>query len=376
MEKEKQYIFRRYPNISLFVFLMGLLLLFFVVAESYLTYVGFEPGFYCRGWAVKKNDSLVLNNDYYTNSEGVFVARNDYFTRFNEHDYPYCINSQGFRTIAFDTSIDSTIIKLMFIGDSFTWGGGAEPLNKCFVDIIDTCRLYQTYNLGIPGADPAQYHYLAQKYIPVIKPDVVICPFFLANDIMWHKRPITKNLKLFYWTNQGAVIGYRPTKVANTDSINPFTPFRNHEEAYQYAINRCALWEYDNNWMKYLCSKTRTTTIAWFLIKRIIKPLPSTPTKTPIVNEYLQEMERVAAENDALFLLLLIPDINQASLSLPQIKAMYNEGVFENRNNIYLPPNLHSDYYLPLPNGHLNNEGNAVYAQYLYKLLDTLTIKK
>jgi len=54
--------------------------------------------------------------------------------------------------------------KILFLGDSFTWGASAKPITNCFVDIV-TRRGYLTFNTGIPGTGLNQYVYIAEKYI-------------------------------------------------------------------------------------------------------------------------------------------------------------------------------------------------------------------
>jgi hypothetical protein len=63
-------------------------------------------------------------------------------------------------------------MKNFFLGDSFTWGASAEPISKCFVDLVGNAG-YLIFNTGIPGTKPNQYTYIAEKYIPILKPDFV-----------------------------------------------------------------------------------------------------------------------------------------------------------------------------------------------------------
>ena len=47
------------------------------------------------------------------------------------------LNQDGFRGHDFDTC-NNEKVKVLFLGDSFTFGFDAEPLNHCFVDQLET----------------------------------------------------------------------------------------------------------------------------------------------------------------------------------------------------------------------------------------------
>jgi hypothetical protein len=60
------------------------------------------------------------------------------------------INPSGFRGPDF-VPTGSTTTSVLFIGDSFTWGGAAMPIpGNCFVDIV-AGRGYHVWNAGIPA---------------------------------------------------------------------------------------------------------------------------------------------------------------------------------------------------------------------------------
>lgn len=111
------------------------------------------------------------------------------------------INKDGFRSIAFKHYSNSKP-KILLLGDSFTWGHSTTVKSNCFSDIL-LANGFVVYNTGISATDVAQYHAIAEKYIPVIKPDIIIVNFFLGNDIMYHKREIKPYTPISYHTNGG-----------------------------------------------------------------------------------------------------------------------------------------------------------------------------
>ena len=114
------------------------------------------------------------------------------------------INSNGFRSIAF-RPLKEKRLKIMLLGDSYTWGQAARNLANSFSDRL-LADGYLVYNFGIPGADPAQYLKIAQTYMPIIKPDIVIVNLYAGNDITYFKRTPEAFQPIFYFTNAGCVL--------------------------------------------------------------------------------------------------------------------------------------------------------------------------
>lgn len=59
----------------------------------------------------------------------------------------------------------------------------AKPYYNSFTDIL-LARGYLVYSAGIPGTDPAQYAAIAKKYVPILKPDMIIVCFYPGNDLL------------------------------------------------------------------------------------------------------------------------------------------------------------------------------------------------
>jgi lysophospholipase L1-like esterase len=96
------------------------------------------------------------------------------------------INNLGFRGREFSIP-RQTRYRIVTLGDSFTFGWGVdfedtwprileEGLQKRGVDV-------EVANLGQPGAGPAQYAQVAQRALPLLRPDLVIVALNQADDL-------------------------------------------------------------------------------------------------------------------------------------------------------------------------------------------------
>lgn len=152
--------------------------------------------------AIKSPNDIIYYEEYVTDKDGVFKANKDY----NWEQQNIKINSDGFRSREFN-NCHTTKKKILFLGDSFTWGCYANPIDNSFVDLIEK-QGYMTFNTGIPGVGPNQYAFLAEKYVPILKPDYVLVMICMANDINDKPDPMLPNKNLYYSTNIGLISGF------------------------------------------------------------------------------------------------------------------------------------------------------------------------
>jgi lysophospholipase L1-like esterase len=83
----------------------------------------------------------------------------------------------GYRTIDSDQVADSETDKVVFIGDSNTFGYDV-PTDATFVEVAD--RLlpqYAAINLGVPGYSSYQGLQVAREYLPILKPRIAVISF-------------------------------------------------------------------------------------------------------------------------------------------------------------------------------------------------------
>ncbi|MDB5284059.1 MAG: hypothetical protein JWO06_3134, partial [Bacteroidota bacterium] len=161
------------------------------------------------------------------------------------------INAEGFKSIPFKQYKGKK--KILMLGDSFTWGHSASHKTRSFADLL-LYRGYAVYNTGISGADPAQYLAVAQKYIPLLKPDIVVVNFYMGNDIAYFKRELKPGVPIFYSTNAGQLF-----------SCNDGVAFDTPEKAYAFVLKHYSIPE-ENNTFNYICAKSSMGTLLWKIL--------------------------------------------------------------------------------------------------------------
>lgn len=272
------------------------------------------------------------------------------------------VNDEGFRSIAFK-NYTSAKKKVLLIGDSFTWGHSAYDITHSFADIL-LSRGYAVYNTGISGADPAQYLAIAQKYIPHLQPDVVIVNFYSGNDVVYFDRKPEPFQPLFYTTNAGNIIA-QPQ----------YCYFTTADSAYRFAM-ACSYIPQRTPFNK-LCSHTVVSTFVWKLVSMTgyLNTIPigydayfeeakKAERKTPTANDALAAIKQIAKNNNARCEVVFIPEIKRWNkLSAPtDYRGLADSIAF------VIPQPITLAHYKK-EDGHFNNDGHRVYADFLEALI-------
>lgn len=286
--------------------------------------------------------------------------------------YRLPVNTDGFRSIELK-QYSGNRKKVMLIGDSFTWGLSAEPLTSCFADQLLT-RGYVVYNLGIVGVDPAQYMAVAQKYIPELKPDVVIVNFFRGNDIMYHYREPKPYQLPIYPTNAGWLVADRLTEY--------MTP----EEAYRYIRTQIEIPDQDKKSLNWFLGKTVIGSRVWLILKKLdMVPHTSdefleehnaywseTRSKNIIGEVYFKEIQKVSGQNNCEYIFTMIED---RPVCNPYLFGIEPDEIFK-EVPYHICEDLKDEHYNPCPDGHLNNEGHKVFTDFLQNKIDSILAAK
>ncbi|MBK7147472.1 MAG: SGNH/GDSL hydrolase family protein [Bacteroidetes bacterium] len=251
----------------------------------------------------------------------------------------------------------------MLLGDSFTWGHSAANLTNSFADIL-LAKGYVVYNTGVSGADPAQYLAVAKRYIPLLKPDVVIVNFFLGNDIQYYPGRVTPFKPIHYSCNAGNLL-------ACPNGIY----FNNMQEAYRFVVAHYRIPL--QNWFNKLCSLTATGTRLWIALRNngLVNSAPNTYSgywkladmlkqEQPACHAELSEIKQLAARHGAKFLLLAIPELVKDQLNSPEdIPNLFN-GLH------YLQPVNEPQLYKST-DGHYNDAGQWRHAFVIDSVLNS-----
>ena len=296
-------------------------LIFLVIAELVLRCFLLVPGELSYNVKIPVYD----RKNYIANEYGIMVHNIQQCW----DDIPGGINEDGFRGRPFyQAPADKTSI--LFIGDSYTYGSTAIPLNKCFVDLVDSAG-YHTYNAGIPGTDLAQYLAIAEVYLPRIKPDyclLMIC----ENDYTGLRRPVIPYQPLFYSTDLGALDGYYIED-------NKLFPHSSFEDAHNYNLGQADFY-------------TSIGTLL-FLATYNVEP----PYDVMLMREYITRVQQICYEQDVKLKIIPIPGHDK-------FKVLSAE-LYEDFEMAY-PANLEwEDYYHRDNDTHLNNRGHRKYARFI-----------
>jgi hypothetical protein len=361
----QRFVRRRPKMVLLGVNVLGFAVLLAIV-EIALRIWGMQPGSLTSGWADFKplpaGTALHVSNEFYTDVDTIYKANADSFV----HREGYHINRDGFRGPDFLPN-DSSRKKIMLIGDSFTWGATAKPIDSCYADRL---RLpgYQVLNLGIPGTDPDQYARLARHYVPTLRPDIVCLFFYMANDVLHHRQDLLPFQNRYHVTN----IGW----------LNPFLDgdyIGGPVETYAYYVERLHLPK--TSLFNRICASTVIGTKFWEIaegrgwiksgrgpmLQARIDAFRRESKMPPISGQYLREVQAVCHQYHVPFRLFIIPTHN----NLQPPNDANSAGLFQGIDYRF-PGNLGSEDYYPKPDGHFNNKGHRKMAEFVMKEIETV----
>lgn len=106
------------------------------------------------------------------------------------------VNSLGFRDREFSVQRNSQY-RILAIGDSFTFGWGLNIedtwVKQLEVQLHQRGREIEIANLGRPGAYPKDYADVAEKAIPLLKPDLILIAVLQGDDLAQERGDIRLN---------------------------------------------------------------------------------------------------------------------------------------------------------------------------------------
>lgn len=264
------------------------------------------------------------------------------------------INADGFYSIPFRNDTTGKT-KVLLLGDSFTWGHTTSNKLLSFSNTL-LARGYLMYNTGISGADPAQYQKLLETYMDKIDPDVVVVNFYLGNDVSYHKRTPLSGVPIHFSTNAG-----------NINSFQGGVQFETKEEAYNNVMRNMAVPQTSR--LNVFLSKTVVSTLFWQGLVKVglvdheyfyENPRP----EIPYCNKEVKAMLDFCNSRNKPLILSVIPNlVNDSLYKTNSFKHLFDSLPY-NEANMGLNLFSRSD-------GHFNDEGHLVYANYLQHLIDS-----
>lgn len=276
-------------------------------------------------------------------------------------------NKDGFRGVPL-ANYKTKQLKVLVIGDSFVYGMDAHPQQNSFVDLLLT-KGYLVYACGIPGTDPAQYAAIAEKYIPIVEPDVVVSCFYTGNDYMKYYREPNQLEPHEYITNAGFY------------SSNPLGKHLSAEKAYSFYLNLSTFPDSSNRLFDKICSYTSLGTLLWNALyqngylKHVCRdyfaleygvPKDTIYARTKV---YTDRLSHTCKKYKVPQLITVIPDLDVPHFDTLGLQTLFGKN--------YLMPNnldLEKDYHKK--GFHFNNKGSKKYADFLDSILRPLATNK
>ena len=247
-------------------------------------------------------------------------------------------------------------LKVLLIGDSFAFGSAAvrDGSNSGFADVLQG-RLNTApgtgglvWNTGIPGTGQIEQLLHLKRWLPVLKPDLVILSVFAGNDLQDNMFPPGQ----FYvfadgtWVNRYTDVGAE---------VQRMTPRYAWLRSQGYGVQS------DN-----LALKLRTVSIAWRVIRDTLRRW-DTDAERRKVKRQLKTMRGLLSEIDAEcqaaqadLLILLIPKVQTVSDDVDRsvyrdLKAMIDALQLQ---QVDMLPLLTPSDYTPAPDEHWTKTGH------------------
>jgi hypothetical protein len=351
---EDSHWFERNPKKTVVLFLIFIIIVLLTAIELALRLSGEKAGISRPSKKLIRTieDLEVIHpSPFYTDEEGVFKANKAYNWDSGKYGKGVILNNDGFRSIEFKTYITSKK-KILFLGDSFTWGASAEPITNCFVDLVAE-HGYLVFNTGIPGTDPEQYAFLTKKYVSFLQPDFVVAMVYMGNDLTIKPSPMIPGKNLYYITNDIWLYAF--------DENNNYLTLEESFYRYYYLDYSPNLFK---NKMKYVFASTVLGKKLWQFVKSLKDPQKKAIEKGMRNNvfEILNQIRRYSSENNSKFMLVIIPTRPKSEVSNIRKKEVF----YALRElNPLMPDNLSIKDYSTPPDNHLNNSGHLKMAKFI-----------
>ena len=322
-------------------------------------YIGAKPGEYLDLAMV---DELIVSDGFTTDSSGIFRAK----PGISELNPSIEHNADGYRGNLF-RPVETDQKKILFLGDSFTWGYHADPVEECFVDLIGK-QGYHCYNSGIIGSEPNQYALIAKKYLPILQPDIVCLQFYMANDIMYEFIDLKPGQNKYHITNAGWLNPY-----LDGDWVG------DAQTTYDYYFEKYTIPCTDTDKFNWFCAQTVLGTRLWNILEGagrikcstspwVAKRMEQRAEKMhdyPISYDYLVEIRDLCAAAGIPFYLFVIPQHDRLEENISEkYPKLFRDLEW------HMPEDVEFDDYIDWPDGHFNNKGHKKYADFILSVIE------
>ena len=279
---------------------------------------------------------------------------------------PVRINSHGFRDIE-HTLEKGVTLRILALGDSFTFGWGVS-FEQTYLQQLEqmlqgaTGKRIETINTGVPGWGLNQYYLFLKKVGVQYAPDIIVLAYFvddLYSSIIQEAIPVNEQYRpgLQY---KGGILHH--SRFYNfTKSLADQIRYKNRVTRIPYLHSLDARRQEWSSRQQYLISVIRQQDDDKYMT---------------ILHMYLQRINQIAKESNALLVVMFIPDLSQ----LHHQEVQYiNRLLADNAREINIPfvdmtpifeqSSELNTYYLWPHDGHTNANGHFAMAKALTNLI-------
>jgi hypothetical protein len=260
---------------------------------------------------------------------------------------------------------------IMIVGDSYVEGCCPDTVTNSFPDIINRNKHFKVLNFGVSGTDPLQYQLVAQKYLPILRPDKIVVVFYFGNDILTFERKATPNAPLtFPFKDNKWIFGVAPNHLSQKLNHS----FTSAEEAYTFYMDKYTLRGTTRNTLERLLSySVICSKLYLYMEHRNARKLWESKGIVynwdgfEIAYHRLSTIKKLADSLNIESLFVGIPSPEEAANAenlTVKYKALFKDIKW------HVPANLTKEDYDGMSiSNHFNNEGHKKYAAFLGKLI-------
>jgi hypothetical protein len=277
------------------------------------------------------------------------------------------VNNQGYhdRDNFTDIPANNDSLKVLFAGDSFTWGASAD-VDSSYADIFET-DIKKTYpgivwNTGIPATGTNHALFTVKKYLPLQKSNYVILGFYVGNDFSDNLLPFDQLI----FNNQASCYNLY-------DYNQDFKPFSiSKREVFKKATGSYPMEEL--NLLQKILIRSRFISFVTDMKNKITNRLNGNKQKVveqeyKMTKNYLKQLNDYTNENGAELIIMLIPadkDLKAKETNYLNAVKIFNELSIQYVESINLFDNKD---YMQGGGGHWINSGHIKAGHLLSKYL-------
>jgi hypothetical protein len=282
------------------------------------------------------------------------------------------INKQGYhdKSDFIDLTSDINSIKVLFIGDSYTWGASSD-VDSSFVNVfeqkINKVLPVIVWNAGIPATGTNYALHVTRRFLSLQKSNIVILGFF-ENDFDDNLIPFDR---LQFFNNASCLKCYKLDNSFNAIKISV-------QDAYKNATGSYPI-EKLNFIQREVIIKSRLVPLFTRLLERILNKqyhlthsnnISKEEYSFKITKTYLEQLKNYINENNAELYVLLIPSRQDIEIKsdryLKAIKIFRELGI----NYLEVSDKLDATNYMKSNyDGHWNNSGHKIAGTLLFKYI-------